>query len=149
MIKSLGLRANTNKSFPSSYKPPHPSQEATIMLSAPTVKNLPANAGDPGSIPRSGRSPGEGNCNPLQYSCLRIPWTEEPGGLQSMGSQGRHNLATKHTGLTWGQQKGLGFHQRGVRATPRISPVPRPRPSFDQERVIWFVHSPHYPLGLG
>ena len=31
--------------------------------------------------------PGEGNGCPLQYSCLRIPWTEEPGGLQSMGSQ--------------------------------------------------------------
>ena len=29
---------------------------------------------------------GEGNGNPLQYSCLRIPWTEEPGGLLSMGS---------------------------------------------------------------
>ena len=34
------------------------------------VKNLPANAGDVGSIPESGRSPGEGNDNPLQYSCL-------------------------------------------------------------------------------
>ena len=37
------------------------------------VKNLPANAGDVAdadSIPGSGRSPGEGNCNPLQYSCL-------------------------------------------------------------------------------
>ena len=34
------------------------------------VKNVPANAGDMGSIPRSGRSPGEGNGNPLQYSCL-------------------------------------------------------------------------------
>ena len=37
------------------------------------VKNLPANAGDirdPGSIPGSGRPPGEGNGNPLQYSCL-------------------------------------------------------------------------------
>ncbi|CAI9156423.1 unnamed protein product [Rangifer tarandus platyrhynchus] len=33
------------------------------------VKNLPANAGDPGSIPGSGRSPGEGNGNPLHYSC--------------------------------------------------------------------------------
>ena len=31
------------------------------------------NAGDPGSIPRSGRSPGEGNGNPLQYSCLENP----------------------------------------------------------------------------
>ena len=121
------------------------------------VKNLPANAGDTGLIPGSGRSPGEGNGNPLQYSCLenpmdgggawqatvhgvtksqtrlkrlnmhalvaqmvknlpavqetrvlflgledpleekmaahssilawKIPWREEPGGLQSMGSQ--------------------------------------------------------------
>ena len=34
------------------------------------VKNLPAIAGDAGSIPGSGRSPGEGNGNPLQYSCL-------------------------------------------------------------------------------
>ena len=34
------------------------------------VKNLPANAGDAGSIPGSGRSPGGGNGSPLQYSCL-------------------------------------------------------------------------------
>ena len=34
------------------------------------VKNLPANARDMGSIPGSGRAPGEGNGNPLQYSCL-------------------------------------------------------------------------------
>ena len=34
------------------------------------VKNLPASAGDSGSISRLGRSPGEGNGNPLQYSCL-------------------------------------------------------------------------------
>ena len=33
------------------------------------VKNLPANAGDAGSVPGWGRSPGEGNGNPLQYSC--------------------------------------------------------------------------------
>ena len=34
------------------------------------IKNLPANAGDADSIPGLGRSPGEGNGNPLQYSCL-------------------------------------------------------------------------------
>ena len=45
------------------------------------------NAEDPGLIPESGRSPGEGNGNPLQYSCLENPMGEEPGGLQSMGSQ--------------------------------------------------------------
>ena len=44
-------------------------------------------AGDPGSIPGSGRSPGEGNGNPLQYSESSIPWTEEPGRLHSMGLQ--------------------------------------------------------------
>ena len=37
---------------------------------ASVVKNPPANAGDVGSIPGLGRSPGEGNGNPLQYSCL-------------------------------------------------------------------------------
>ena len=37
------------------------------------VKNLPANAGDVGSIPGSGRSPGEGKGNPLQHSCLGNP----------------------------------------------------------------------------
>ena len=44
------------------------------------------NAGDLGSIPELGRSPGEGNGNPLQDYCLENPWTEEPGRLQSMGS---------------------------------------------------------------
>ena len=37
------------------------------------VKNLPASVGDVGSIPGLGRSPGEGNGNPLQYSCLKNP----------------------------------------------------------------------------
>ena len=48
------------------------------------VKDLPANTGDMGSIPGSGRSSGEGNGNPLQYSCQENS-IEEPGGLQSMG----------------------------------------------------------------
>ena len=37
------------------------------------VKASAWNAGDPGSIPGSGRSPGQGNGNPLQYSCLENP----------------------------------------------------------------------------
>ena len=49
------------------------------------VKNLPADAGDSGSIPGSGRSSGKGNGNPLQHSCLGNP-IEEPAGLQSMRS---------------------------------------------------------------
>ena len=51
------------------------------------VKNLLASAGDTGLIPGSGRPRREGNGNPLQYPCLETPWTEEPGGLQSMGLQ--------------------------------------------------------------
>ena len=57
------------------------------------VKNLPANAGvarDSGSIPRSGRSPGGGNGNLLQYSCLENPMERlvgYTGGLYSMGWQ--------------------------------------------------------------
>ena len=54
-----------------------------------------------GSIPGSGRSPRGGNGNPLQCVAWRIPWTEESGGLQSIGSQRvRHNwshLAHTHT----------------------------------------------------
>ena len=45
------------------------------------------NAGDPGSIPGSGRSPGEGNGNHSSTLAWKIPWTEEPCRLQSMGSQ--------------------------------------------------------------
>ena len=51
--------------------------------------NLPANAedaGDAGSVLGSGRSPGGGKDNPLQYSYLENS-IEQPGGLQSMGSQ--------------------------------------------------------------
>jgi len=52
------------------------------------VKNPPANAGDLGSIPGSGRSPGEGNGNPLpSILAWRIQRMEDPGGLQSMGLQ--------------------------------------------------------------
>ena len=60
------------------------------------VKNLPANTGDLGSIPGLGRSPGEGNGNPLQYSCLENPIDGGAWRLQSMGFQRvRYDLATK------------------------------------------------------
>ena len=62
----------------------------------PVDKNPPASAGDLGLIPALGRSPGEGNGNPFQCSCLGNPWPEEPGRLQSMGSRRvRHDLAIK------------------------------------------------------
>ena len=69
-----------------------------------SVKNLSANTRDAGSIPELGRSPGEGNGNLLQCSCLGIPWTEEPmnSRLHSMRLQRsdmiyRLNNKGKHT----------------------------------------------------
>ena len=60
------------------------------------VKNPPANTGDTSSIPGPGRSPGGGNGNPLSILAWEIPWTEEPGGLQSLGLQRvRHDLVTQ------------------------------------------------------
>ena len=54
------------------------------------VKNLPDNAGDErevSSVPGWGKSPGGGNGNHSSILAWKIPWTVEPGGLQSMGSQ--------------------------------------------------------------
>ena len=50
-------------------------------------KESACSAGDPSSIPGWGRSPGEGNVNPFQYSCLENPMDRGAWGLQSMGSQ--------------------------------------------------------------
>ena len=52
-------------------------------------KESACNAGDLGSIPGSGRCPGEENDYPLQYSCLENSIAEEPGELQFTGSQSR------------------------------------------------------------
>ena len=48
------------------------------------VKNMPANTGNAGSIPGLGRSPEEEMATHSSILAWRIPWTEEPGGLQSM-----------------------------------------------------------------
>ena len=56
-----------------------------ILPSGSVVKNPPANAGNEGSTPGSGRSSGEGDGNPLQYSCLGNPVGKGAWRLQSMG----------------------------------------------------------------
>ena len=67
------------------------------------VKNPPANAedtGDEGSIPGSGRSLEEEMATHSSILAWRVPWTEEPGGLQSMGLQSPiqlRDLAYPHT----------------------------------------------------
>ena len=69
---------------------------AQLVKDLPTVQESACNAGDPDSIPGLGRSPGEGNGNPLQYSCLENPmdrgaWRAIVYGVTSVG----HGLAAK------------------------------------------------------
>ena len=64
------------------------------------------NSGDPGSIPRSGRSPGEGNGNPLQYCCLENPMDRGACRLQSMRSQRvRHDWVNSLHFTSWRNQR--------------------------------------------
>ena len=77
------------------------------------VKNPPANAGDTGSIPGSGRSPGKGNGNPPQYSCLENPtdrgvWRATAHGVTKSQTQLRDQTTAANPG-TDGKHKGLCF----------------------------------------
>ena len=73
------------------------------------VKNLPANARDTGdarSIPGLGRSPGEGNGNPLEYSCLENPinggaWWATVRGMQELDMSEQLTHTVIHSGLPW------------------------------------------------
>ena len=57
------------------------------------IKDLRANEGDAGSIPRSGRSHGKRNDNPFYILAWKIPWTEETGGLQSIQLQSQTQMS--------------------------------------------------------
>ena len=113
------------------------------------VKNMPANAGDVGSIPVSGRSPGGGHGHSLQYSSWEISWTEESDGLQSIGWQRvGHDIETEHActqamgswGPTavWTSARGQRGNPGAVTSHPRLAatahlpphwrPEPRPLP---------------------
>ena len=71
-------------------------RDIAYMYACPVVRNLPANAGDMGLIPGWGRSPGAGNGNPLQYSCLEN--FKDRGDWQAVvhGVAKSHDSATKH-----------------------------------------------------
>ena len=74
------------------------SQEEMGFPGGSVIKNPSANAGDTGSIPGSGRSPEEGNGNPLQYSCLGNPMDRGAWRATVHGSQRvERDLATKTT----------------------------------------------------
>ena len=62
------------------------------------VKNPPANAGDSSWIPRSGRYPGVGNGNPLQYFCLKSPMERS---LVRYSPWGHDTIKHTHTELLW------------------------------------------------
>ena len=69
----------------SSWPPCHLYAFSPPLPCGSVVKNPPANAGDTSLIPWSGRSPGEGNGNPLQYSCLENQWTRSLVGYSPLG----------------------------------------------------------------
>ena len=58
-----------------------------VLFGGSDSKESACNVGDPGLMPRSGRSPGEGDGYPLQYSCLENSMNRGAGGLQSVGLQ--------------------------------------------------------------
>ena len=102
----------------------HPLQMNTGFPGGSVLKNLPANAGDAGSIPGPGRSPGEGNGKPRQYSCLdmsilawEIPWKEKPGRSLKV----RHDLVSKQ------------YQQGSTLRLRRVKPLTQGRPGGNQE----------------
>ena len=78
------------------------------------VRNLPANAGHTGLIPGSGRSPGEGNGNPLKYSCLENPMDR---GAQQATLQG----VSKELDTSWRPMTTCGI----LVLWPGIEPAPQ------------------------
>ena len=114
---------------------------------AQLVKNSPANAGDArdvGSIPGSGRSPGEGHGNPLQYSCLETPM--ERGGWQATVHWVAESDMTEHarsssSRLMCMRVTGPIFHRvsggNGVQIL--ICLTPRPSPSSPGSSLAWDI----------
>ena len=104
-------------------------------------------------IPGLGRSPGGGNGNPLQYSCQEYPWTEEPGGLQSIGLQRVRYVSVTETN----EYSSVQFNSVAQlcptlcdpmnRSTPGL-PVHHPLPEFTQTHVhrVSDAIQPSHPL---
>ena len=154
------------------------------------VKNLPASAGDPGLIPGSGRSPGGGHGEPLQYSwaplvpqilnnppamletwvqslgwedlleegmathssllAWRIPWTEEPGGLQSIGLQkSRTRLSDKYSQRRDAGGSSYQATSRGSRVISAVEGRSSWSPGWDGGRWAGGQHPGAEFVGLG
>ena len=68
-------------------RPSHIKSESRGFPSGAVVRNPPASAGDVGSIPRLGRFLEKEIATHSSVPACKVPWTEEPGGLESIGSQ--------------------------------------------------------------
>ena len=85
-----------------------------VLLLIKQGKESACNAGDLGSIPELGRSPGEGNSNPFQYFAWKISWTEETGrlvGSQIVGHDWVMNTHTHTQSSYWSNQPVLFLHK--------------------------------------
>ena len=115
-----------------------PTRASQVAL---VVKNPPANAGDlreVGSIPGSGRSPGGGHATHCSTLTWRIPWTKEPGGLQSMGSQRvRHNWGDNTHAHTPTSRRCMKSRQRGKEELCTFSYASGPQSFWQQGSVSW------------
>ena len=104
------------------------------------MKNLPVNAGDPGSVPGSGKSPGEGNGHPLQSSCLENPinrgaWWAAVYGVAGSRTQ-LSMCARTHT-----HTHAVGQHTALPRVRgPTPSPGSRPALSFSSPHLTVHLH---------
>ena len=120
------------------------------------IKNPPANAedtGDVGSIPGSGRTPGEGNGNPLQYSCLKSPM--DRGARRAIV----HVVArVRHSFMTEASKRNTQDSSLGAQASlwsllllkhsrffclltfPGLAPIPAPGMSFLSVHLLTTIH---------
>ena len=80
--------------------------DLTGFPGGPVVKNPPANAGDTGSIPGSGRSPGEGHGNPVQCSCLEAPM-DRRASRATVRVDTRDGQKTERLSSRWNEGKDL------------------------------------------
>ena len=88
-----------------------------VLPGGSVIKNLPANSGNSGLIPGSGRSPGEEMASHSSILAWRIPWTKEPGRLVSRVG---HNLTIKQQ--HWLEHRGKGIESwRGALRRPGSS----------------------------
>ena len=115
------LTTKTQKNTTSSkFKKKKKACKATIGATpvVQLVKNVPANAGDArdtGSPPRSGRFPGEGNGNPLQYSCLENSTGKGALGVEELDmTEHTHTTTTKVAITTWSKALQCLFPGRDI-----------------------------------